>query len=404
MLVPNTTSTNHDLQLQIMRRRHGGKDDALADADDATHRVATISGKWNRSRRGIVSNRQSFSAALLLIIVVAVVCVAVVAPNRWLYISRLFHNTNGDQPALRGSDEQQQHTKQQQSAQQQRVQNSRRVVAIGDIHGDRDALVRALQLARVVDSTRNGTSWTGGSDVVVQIGDLLNRAESRDLETLSYLADIERQAREAGGAVIVTVGDHDLHNAPKLWHDIHGKSEGEVPLPPWITAAYMADRTLFVHGSLSKTILDGNAKGSGSSATGQSTLKRMVQDAQDWMSQKVNNPNAKNKPAWIGRGDGPIWSRLYSDKASDEHPHCDDDLLPLLRELGVDRMVVGHTVRREGISSICNKKVWRIDVGLSRTESRAGKIGASEVLELSKAGGVVRVLSTDVKLTSWKDG
>ena len=73
-----------------------------------------------------------------------------------------------------------------------------------------------------------------------------------------------------------------------------------------------------------------------------------------------------------------------------------------MKELEVDRMIVGHTVRRDGISSICTDKVWRIDVGLSKTESRAGKIGASEILQLSKGGAVATILSTDVKLNSWK--
>ena len=120
------------------------------------------------------------------------------------------------------------------------------------------------------------------------------------------------------------------------------------------------------------------------------------------------------KPGWLGRGDGPIWSRLYSDGASDASPHC-GELQTLLRSLSptdggvggsggaaaIERMVVGHTVRKGGISSLCNGQVWRIDVGLSRTESRAGSIGASEVLEITQGGNEVKVLSTDTKLNTW---
>jgi hypothetical protein len=101
----------------------------------------------------------------------------------------------------------------------------------------------------------------------------------------------------------------------------------------------------------------------------------MNSEAQAWFA------GNGNKPKWIARGDGPIWSRLYSDKMSDESPHC-DELLQLLNELSFDKMVVGHTVKRQGISLVCNNQVWRIDVGLSRTETRAGRIGASQVLEL----------------------
>ena len=47
-------------------------------------------------------------------------------------------------------------------------------------------------------------------------------------------------------------------------------------------------------------------------------------------------------------------------------------------------MVVGHTVRAEGISSLCDGLAWRIDVGLAATESEAGRPGveASQVLEV----------------------
>lgn len=269
----------------------------------------------------------------------------------------------------------------------------RRVVAVGDIHGDREALARALQLANVVDRN-NGTAWTGGSDVVVQIGDLLNKAEPRDLETLSYLAGVEAQARASGGGVVVTVGDHDLRHAPALWRALH-PGGGGAPFPPWIVAAHVVDRTLFVHGSLSRSILDG-AGGS---------LGPLLREAHEWLSRRASGDDAAARPAWIGRGDGPVWSRLYSDGASDEdtpqrRQRC-DDLRSLLEGLSVDRMVVGHTVRREGISPTCGGGAWRIDVGLSRTETRAGRIGASEVLELSEGGSVVRVLKTEAKLKSW---
>ena len=266
-----------------------------------------------------------------------------------------------------------------------------RVIAVGDIHGDKDALIHAFQLAKIVDQD-TGMAWIGGTDIVVQIGDLLNKAEPRDQETLEYMVYIEREARSAGGTLIVTVGDHDLHNAPKLWKEIDQFKKKKEPFPSWMRAAYIVERTLFVHGSLSKTVFD----------TIGGSLDTMNEEAQAWFAGKGE------KPKWIGRGDGPIWSRLYSDQTSDEsnsnsNSRC-EELSQLLNELSVDRMIVGHTVKRQGISSICNNQVWRIDVGLSRTETRAGKIGASEVLELltdSAGNTIANVLSTDTKLKSW---
>ena len=103
-------------------------------------------------------------------------------------------------------------------------------------------------------------------------------------------------------------------------------------------------------------------------------------------------------------------------------PHC-QALNTLLEKLGVARTFVGHTVRPEGASSTCERKVWRIDVGLSETESRAGALDtqvnlranilknesyfssvscqASQVIEVVN-GGDPRVLTLNAnKMPAW---
>mmetsp|Transcript_37677 Transcript_37677/g.90831 ORF Transcript_37677/g.90831 Transcript_37677/m.90831 type:complete len:383 (+) Transcript_37677:363-1511(+) len=314
--------------------------------------------------------------SLVIVIIVGVVLL--------LFVTTHFGVQSRSSSSIRGADA---------SAVVETQRQRRRVIAVGDIHGDKDALVRALQLANLVDRN-DGLTWTGGSDIVVQIGDLLNKAEPRDEETLAYILQIERGACAAGGGVVVTVGDHDLHNAPKLWEKMqqqqrHPQQNDEEPFPSWMRAAYVDDRTLFVHGSLVEAVFHDNGI--------HGSLDEMNRAVHDWIAGKGT------KPAWIGRGNGPIWSRMYSsDKEMQEHPYACEELSKLLEELDADRMVVGHTVRREGVSEACDGSVWRIDVGLSVTETRAGKIGAAEVLELSEGGKHVRVLSTDVRLKSWK--
>jgi hypothetical protein len=49
-----------------------------------------------------------------------------------------------------------------------------------------------------------------------------------------------------------------------------------------------------------------------------------------------------------------------------------------LAALGAKRMVVGHTVQSQGITSACDGALWRIDVGLARLYG-----GPIEVLELA---------------------
>jgi hypothetical protein len=49
----------------------------------------------------------------------------------------------------------------------------------------------------------------------------------------------------------------------------------------------------------------------------------------------------------------------------------------VLSRLRVRRMVVGHTVQQEGISSGCDERVWRIDVGMAA--SYGGRVQVLEI-------------------------
>ena len=79
---------------------------------------------------------------------------------------------------------------------------------------------------------------------------------------------------------------------------------------------------------------------------------------------------------------GPLWTRRYSDDKS--AIDC-AGLGEALRALDAKRMVVGHTVHEEGISSACDGRVWRIDTGLSKMYG-----GPMQVLQIQ--GDAVTVL------------
>lgn len=83
-----------------------------------------------------------------------------------------------------------------------------RLVAIADVHGAYPQLVALLQRARLVDTRLN---WIGGSAVLVQTGDVIDRgAQSR--ECLDLLMALETQAPKKGGAVIPLLGNHEVMN------------------------------------------------------------------------------------------------------------------------------------------------------------------------------------------------
>src|SRR5687767_354355 len=85
---------------------------------------------------------------------------------------------------------------------------AQRVVAIGDIHGDLEAFVGILRQAELVDEQKN---WTGGKATLVQTGDFLDRGPYVR-EVMHLLMALEKQAKKAGGRVLVLLGNHEVMN------------------------------------------------------------------------------------------------------------------------------------------------------------------------------------------------
>lgn len=95
-----------------------------------------------------------------------------------------------------------------------------RVVAVADVHGAFPELVAALREAAVIDESLH---WKAGATHLVSLGDLLDRgAESR--KVLDLLMRIEGEARAAGGAVHVVLGNHEVMN---IAGDLRYVSEAE---------------------------------------------------------------------------------------------------------------------------------------------------------------------------------
>ena len=104
-----------------------------------------------------------------------------------------------------------------------------RVVAMSDIHGAFDAMVRTLQNAEVLDDAR---SWAGARTHLVIVGDLLDRGpDSR--KAMDLLMRLEGEAAAAGGAVHVLIGNHEAMN---LMGDLRYVSKAEY-------AAFAEDET-----------------------------------------------------------------------------------------------------------------------------------------------------------------
>jgi hypothetical protein len=248
-----------------------------------------------------------------------------------------------------------------------------RIVAIGDLHGDLGATRRALRLAGAIDEN---DSWIGGGLVVVQTGDQIDRGDD-DREVLDLLDRLSSQAKVAGGALHALNGNHEQMNVAGDFRYVAPGSlaafgkDGVVArrrafAPGGSYARLMAERntvlvvgrTAFAHGGL----LPEHAR------VGIGKLNEAVRR---WMSGEL-----AALPAVAGGERSPVWLRDLSDGAPD--PSSCASLAETLSVLGVDRLVVGHTIQENGINSACGGRVWRIDVGLARHYGRR----PVEVLEI----------------------
>ncbi|KAI4383893.1 hypothetical protein MLD38_009683 [Melastoma candidum] len=296
----------------------------------------------------------------------------------------------------------------------------RRIVAIGDLHGDLDQARRALQLAGVLSS--DGLhSWTGNHTVVVQLGDILDRGEN-EIAILSLLRSLHEQAKPQGGAVFQINGNHESMNVEgdyryadagafdecasfldymgehgydweeafvnwisvaEKWREDHNMPQGywdpwnlvkrqkgviarSVLLQPGGPLAselakhgvvLKINDWVFCHGGLFPRHV----------AYG---IERMNAEVSQWMRGISESERGPRIPFIALRGyDSVVWNRLYSRDNSDSQPYKNSQIQSVLEEtlqaLGAKAMVVGHTPQTAGINCKYQCSVWRIDVGMS---------------------------------------
>lgn len=255
-----------------------------------------------------------------------------------------------------------------------RVPAPHRLVAIGDLHGDLDAARAALRAAGAIDASDH---WVGGDLTIVQTGDVLDRGDG-ETQILELLARLDTEAHAKGGAVIELLGNHELMNAahdfryttPGGMRDFDGQRAAELG-PGGVWAKRLAQHnviaivgdTVFAHAGV---------LGAWAGRVDQTNLA-----ARCWLDGQAGG--AGDPPDVLTAEDSPVWTRALGE----DPPDC-AALATALATLGAKRMVVGHTVQPQGITSACNGTLWRIDVGMSRIYG-----GPIEALELGETPRVL---------------
>ena len=293
-----------------------------------------------------------------------------------------------------------------------------RIVAIGDVHGDVNAMRTALKSSGIIDSK---DKWIGGKSVLVQVGDQLDRGDS-ERAIYDLLFRLQDSAPQSGGAVHILFGNHELMNARldfryvskggftdfskdggvntvkgmRVKPNFPSQVSREIrSLPSEMRArarsiaqggplamelaeraklSVMIGDNIFIHGGLNTKHLTYGGK-SGKDAY--KTMEQLNEDVKTFLLGKGKFP------IQCRGGNSPQWLRDYSRGSVQNGSNECRMLADTLKMMNARRMIVGHTPQAQGINSACGGRVWRIDTGMSEAYG-----GVPEAIEINRRGGV----------------
>jgi hypothetical protein len=282
----------------------------------------------------------------------------------------------------------------------------KRIIVIGDLHGDYDAFVKCLIMSKLIDKNKN---WIGNDSVLVQMGDQLdskrgeintkdnnNRFSFFNINKL--LKKLDKQSKLENGLVISLIGNHEIMNIMGNYKYVGNKQFDD-------TSDYLSDVGIETNNS---NILDdrdtlfNNSKFIKNMACNRNIvvkigswifvhaglvynivenydLEKINEIARSWILgidiEEIHKNNILFSPKY-----SPTWYRGYG-----KNVNCKmlDKALNIIK---AKNMVVGHSVQSKYINSVCNNKLWRVDTGLwfRETEEIAEPIQILEILNDGK--------------------
>jgi len=308
----------------------------------------------------------------------------------------------------------------------------RRIIVIGDLHGDWHMTIKSLKIGKVIDNNNN---WIGGDTVIVQVGDQIDRCrfsgtscalpqstpddEASDLKILNYFTKLHDQAQKKGGAVYSIIGNHELMNVNGdmryvSYENIKDFNNYKKPDNTIIEDGMEARKWAFSPGNpianflgctrqLSLIICSNLFVHAG--VLPKIAQKYGVEEMNQVMSlflwDKLNN-QYDYKELLDSSDYSPLWNRVFGSKMQSTES-CNHLMNPLKEIYKVDRMFIGHTPQvATGISNTCEGKIWLTDYGASKAFNQfdtiylqnnvRSEVRDAQVLEILNDGETINIL------------
>ena len=249
----------------------------------------------------------------------------------------------------------------------------KRVVAVGDIHGDYNKLVKVLRHAKLIDRQNN---WIARNTLLIQVGDLFDRGDDI-IKIFDLLFKLRDQAQSKKSVVHLLFGNHEINNFKGNYsrtssadmNSFHGLANREEALSvngkygkilrKEMNVTMVFNDSVFVHSGLTPEFAELGIDNMNKYVQGILTDVPSFDELLEMSKNNITHPLYTDP---ILYEEGPLDSRTFVEES--ESTLC-PKIEKTLEITNTKRMIVGHNVVDYGeIKTRCDNKVIFIDIGL----------------------------------------